>query len=186
MRGRCDIVMIVFFGGISVLQMGCGGGKEDVRMTEPEYDSFVQDCRTELRQKISTSVDKWKLDKFGRFDFDQTKGQLIFSEGPTSQLICEVQIVGTFSTESQTWLWAWGSPWTVENLKNDSLAVREFGAQHGFERLTTRKWTAEEKDGWDMTAIAARVVGTEGAYRLPNDKVMIFMLLKKIQEGTTD
>jgi hypothetical protein len=168
---------------VYLAMLGCGKTKETSKshMTQEEFASFVADCRSELRQKIASSVEKWKLNKFRRFNFDQEKGQLEFLDGQGPDIVSDVQIIGTYSKETQTWLWAWNSDWILDNLKKDSLRVNEFGADHSLERLLDPKWEATEEDGWDMTAVAAHLVPSEGAYRLPNRDVMIFMLLKKIE-----
>jgi hypothetical protein len=177
---------LVFLLGLSVSLSGCGKKEQYPDMTQEEFTSFVEDCRDELRQKIALSVEKWKLNKFGRFIFDQEKGQIEFLDGEGPDLVCEVQIIGTYSKETRTWLWAWKSAWILDKLKDDSLKVNEFGDRHGLERLLDPKWEATEEDGWDMTAVAAHLAPAEGAYRLPNREVMIFMLLKKIEpKGAT-
>jgi hypothetical protein len=173
--------VLLLIAGLPLLLLGCGGKKQHALMSQTEFDAFVQDCRAELQRKIAASVEKWKLNKFARFTFDQEKGQIEFLDGEGPDIVCEVQIIGTYSKETHTWLWAWNSPWTLDKLKDDSLKVNEFGDRHGLERLLNPKWEATEEDGWDMTAVAAHLVPAEGAYRLPNRDVMVFMLLKKIQ-----
>ena len=180
MLSRRDVIVLLI-AGLPLLVLGCGGKKELPAMSQAEFDAFIQDCRVELRQKIAKSVEKWKLDKFTRFNFDQKKGQIEFLNGPGPDIVCDIQIIGTCSKETQTWLWAWDSHWALDEIKVDSRAVRDFGAQNGLERLTTPKWEATEEDGWDMTAIAAHLCPTEGAYRLANREVMAFMLLKNIE-----
>ena len=99
------------------------------------------------------------------------------------EVVCDVQMVGTLSTASNTWLWSWESPWVVQKQKKDALAVYRYGKEHGMERLTTAKWVATEEDGWAMTGIAARICPAVGAYRLQNRDSCIFLLLKDIREG---
>jgi len=180
MFSRRDFTLVLV-AELPLMLLGCGAKKELPAMSQAEFDAFVQDCRAELQQKIARSVDKWKLDKFTRFNLDQEKGQIEFLDGQGPNLVCDIQIIGTYSKESQSWLWAWESHWVLDEIKVDSLAVRDFGAQNGIERLTTPKWEATEEDGWDMTAIAAHLLPAEGAYRLPNREVMVFMLLKNIE-----
>jgi hypothetical protein len=115
------------------------------------------------------------------FNLDQEQGCLTFTDEVGNQLACKVQIVGTYSNESGTWLWAWNSPWVVGELSADSKRAREYGTQHGFDKLTTPKWRADESDGWAMTAITAKLTSAEGAYRLPNRQSLIFMLIKNVQ-----
>ena len=88
-------------------------------MTETEYGLFLDDCRTELKEKIAAIQREWDLPKFSRFDFDQDKGELIFSSGMPLPVVCQVQIIGSFSTTDQTWEWAWNNPYIEDKLKVD-------------------------------------------------------------------
>jgi hypothetical protein len=94
MFGRRDLILLLI-AGLPLLLLGCGGKKEPLAMSQTEFDAFVQDCRAELRQKIATSVEKWKLDKFTRFNFDQERGQIEFLNGQGPDLVCDIQIIGT-------------------------------------------------------------------------------------------
>jgi hypothetical protein len=172
---------LAFLLGVLVCLSGCEKKKQTSAMTQEEFASFVEDCRNELRQKIASSVDKWKLTKFARFNFDQETGQIEFLDGEGPDIVCEVQVIGTYSKATRTWLWAWKNDFILDKLKDDSLIVNEFGDRHGLERLLDPKWEATEEDAWDMTAVAAHLSPAEGAYRLPNRDVMIFMLLKRIE-----
>jgi hypothetical protein len=150
-------------------------------MSGDEFAKFTEDSKSALQAKIKAAVERWHLDKMKGYNLDQTKGTLVFTDESGQKTSCFIQIVGTYSKESQTWLWAWASPWVAEQLKHDSEVVREYGRTNGIERLTAEKWSATEADGWAMTAIAARLAGSESAYRLPNRESYIFMLLKKLE-----
>ena len=45
--------------------------------------------------------------------------------------------------------------------------VRVFGATESLPILTTPSWPDDEYHGWEMTAIAAKIVGAKGGYRAP-------------------
>jgi hypothetical protein len=152
-------------------------------MDKNEYQLFLDICRKELKEKIAAIQHQWSLPRYSRFDFDQDKGQLIFSGDMPSVVLCEVQVIGSFSTKELTWEWAWNNPYIEDKLKTDSLAIREYGNKHGIERLKTADWPATEDDGWDMTAIGAHVCSASGAYRMPSENVMIFMLIEQIMPG---
>ena len=163
---------------------GLTGCSQRAAMSEKQFNAFVEECKQELQPKLETAITKWHFDTFKRYDLDQTTGTLVFTDDTGRKFSCTVQVVGTFSTASQTWLWSWASPWVTDALKRDAEAVREFGRTNGVGRLTTDKWAAKETDGWAMTAVAARVAGAESAYRLPNRDAFIFMLIKRVETVT--
>jgi hypothetical protein len=60
--------------------------------------------------------------------------------------------------------------------------VREFGERRQFEKLSSRKWTADEVDGWEMTSIAAYLLKAKGGYRVKtnNDSLFQYFIFKEI------
>jgi hypothetical protein len=48
--------------------------------------------------------------------------------------------------------------------------VRKFGRDERVTELTQSKLPDHENLGWEMTAIAADVIGAQGAYRCPNER----------------
>jgi hypothetical protein len=59
--------------------------------------------------------------------------------------------------------------------------LRDFGLQHGFEKLSTAKWAADETDGWDMAAVACLLLEGDGVYRAPSDHGFMFMVITNPQ-----
>ena len=55
--------------------------------------------------------------------------------------------------------------------------VREFGEAHDFPKLIVPEWTAEEVDGWEMSAIAADVIKAKGVYRAPVQDGFTFLAI---------
>src|SRR5262245_43673625 len=97
--------------GLAAFGLSLGGCGREQRIPEGHFAKFTADGNSELQGKIKTAVAKWHLDKMKQYDLDQTKGILCFTDDSGQRVSCSVQIVGTFSTESQTWLWSWASPW---------------------------------------------------------------------------
>jgi hypothetical protein len=56
--------------------------------------------------------------------------------------------------------------------------VREYGRAHGIDRLVNAKWSGDEQDGWEMTAIAAYILKADGGYRSPGQQGAVFLILK--------
>lgn len=98
-----------------------------------------------------------------------------------AQVEARITIVGSISTISNTSLWSWANPHFDDLRTPDIERVREYGIQHGIEPLTQVKWIAGEIDGWEMTAVSARLLESEAAYRSPSSKGGLFLLLNGLK-----
>ncbi|MBO9659736.1 MAG: hypothetical protein J7527_13020, partial [Chitinophagaceae bacterium] len=110
-------------------------------------------------------------------------GELTFSKNKIKKLIIDYENVGSVSFKSNTWLWAWDNPHLEEKIKSEITMVKRYGETRNFEKLITPKWTADEYDGWEMTAIGAYLMQAKGAYRVPSSdgSLYSFMLFKEIR-----
>jgi hypothetical protein len=155
------------------------------KMSEEQFEAFLRQCNNYLRTCIDQSEKEFRLSTYERFDWDQWRGELVFSNGGIPMVVAQIQFVGTISTQSNTWLWAWANRSYLEPLRWSSSSVRDFGKENGLTKLTTANWAAEEVDGWEMTAIAARLTEARGAYRSPRENGFTFMIFTDLR-GVTD
>jgi hypothetical protein len=95
--------------------------------------------------------------------------------------MADIQFVGSVSTISDTWLWAWANGSFVERLKTEVRKVRTSGVEKQFLRLASARWSATEVDGWEMTAVTALLSQAQGAYRSPSELGPAFMLLSDVR-----
>lgn len=125
---------------------------------------------------------EFRLDQWPRWDWDQDERQLVFSEGGVPGVVAGIQFVGSFSTETGTWLWAWDNPHLDPGIWQSILEVRKFGETHDIAQLTTAKWPANDVDGWEMTSISAYVLQAKGVYRTPRDAGgFTYMILTSVE-----
>jgi hypothetical protein len=129
----------------------------------------------ELDLKTKGHVEAWDLDNIDRWDLNQDTGELLFSFADGLRAVAPAQIIGTYNSEDQTWLWAWANPSIDEKLRKDALKVREYGQKHRTEQLTKAKWKGTEKDAWAMAALAVKLCGEQGAYRGPAGSTYVFI-----------
>jgi hypothetical protein len=127
--------------------------------------------------QLQTEIHQSTWQQFGdqvRWDLNQDDGDLVL-EFPEVIVRAPAQVIGTFDANTGTWMWAWANPSVGDALMKDSLRVRNYGEEHAIERLVTPKWRADELDCWRMTALAARLCDTNGAYRGPVGSTYIFV-----------
>ena len=93
---------------------------------------------------------------------------------------CPAQIVGSFDTDTSTWLWGWANPSISDPLKRDSLRIRDYGQQQKITRLTSTEWRCTEADAWAMAALACTLCEAQGVYRGPAGTSFVFISFSKV------
>jgi uncharacterized protein DUF6882 len=152
---------------------------------ESSFDHYVHEACEQLQERQDQLAKDYKLGKWERYDWDQEREELIFSQGGVPKVIAKVQFVGSYSKVSNTWLWAWANDTVLPGMKMDVARVRQLGTKMGWERLTNPQWPATERDGWDMTGVALRVLDAKGAYRSPDEHGLTFMVITSIRWATS-
>lgn len=145
--------------------------------------ALLEASRAHLRTLQDALRRDFSLSRHERWDYDQETGQLVFSNGGRPAVVAGFELAGSFSTVSRTWLWAWSNFSLLAPLRQAVLAVREHGETHRFAPLTVPKWPAEESDGWDMAAVAAKLCGARGVYRAPSANGPAFLLITSIRHA---
>jgi hypothetical protein len=145
------------------------------------FEELIEDAQKYLRGRQAELEIEYRLGHWPRFDWDQETQQLVFSENGVARVVADIQFVGSISTESDTWLWAWANDSVDPKLSAALSVVRDFGERSGFEHLTSRKWHAHEVDGWEMVSIAAFLLEARGAYRTPKGTGFTFMVMTDVR-----
>lgn len=146
------------------------------------YQDLLDKSFEYLTKQQEICKDKYKLSTYQNWFYDQGTGELTFSDNGIKKLIIKYEDVGSVSLKSNTWLWSWGNETAEDLVKSQIGLVREFGERRQFEKLSSRKWTADEVDGWEMTSIAAYILNAKGGYRVKtnNDSLFQYFIFKEI------
>lgn len=131
----------------------------------------------EPRQK--KFIEKYQIDKHERWDWYQETGKLVFTHDDIPQVEADIHFSGSFSTKSDTWMWAWANISLDEGIKSESQGIRNLGEELGLKQLATGRWTGTEVDGWEMTTVMAKHIKALGTYRTPNDNGFVYMVVTK-------
>lgn len=165
-----------------------GGGEEEAAPVpeqppldaDAEIDLVFARAEEELDLKTEIAASTWGLGSGASWDADLEAGTIRFVNDKGWQITAPVQVVGSLNTADGTWLWGWDHPSVAEPISQHAQLVREFGAKHGLEALTTRMIEAGEEDGWTFTALACHLAGAQGGYRGPSGTTMIFMTFGEV------
>jgi hypothetical protein len=149
-------------------------------ISAPDFSKLVDSSMEELRLK-TTAAQGWGLGKFARWGLNMDDGVLVFSNPDGYTASGPAQIIGSFDSLDNTWLWGWDNPSVPDALKKDALKVKAYGEQNGITKLTTAKWTATESNAWEMVALATKLCGSQGAYRGPAGTTFVFITFGTVQ-----
>lgn len=110
--------------------------------------------------------ERFKIGKWPRWDRDFETETLTFSADGRVQVVADIVVVGT--VEGSRWEWAWGNPHLPVQSRERMTAVREFGEEKEWEKLTTLFLDSDEYTGWEFSAISAHILNADGVYRCPD------------------
>ena len=66
-----------------------------IPMTEQEFQDHCRQCYWQMRAQMDQVQKEFQLDSFPRFDWDQWRGELVFSSGGTPKVVARIQVIGT-------------------------------------------------------------------------------------------
>lgn len=118
---------------------------------------------------------------YARWDIDPDAGTFTFTDPARPSLRARYSSVGSFSTKTNTWMWSWNHDGMSERLLGETPRLRAFGESRGAQRVAEGYWNADEVDGWEMTSLAAHLLGADAVYRAPIEHVMFFVLLHDLR-----
>ena len=145
-------------------------------MTSEEFTQFSHDACHELMRLNEQCDQQFRILSWPRYDYDLKTGTLIFSKDNIPGVITNIQVVGTTSTSEGTWLWSWANISLPKNSTEQMDAVRAYGEGENLAALKNSYAEDDEYLGWEMTAIAAKILGAKGGYRCPSNDGFIYFI----------
>jgi hypothetical protein len=133
---------------------------------QKEYESFRHTCVRESITQNDVLTEKYRMGHWPRWDYSMENATLIFSDQGKPKVVCDIEVVG--STTLQSWEWSWGNANFPDSCRSRMAALREFGEQKEWERLTTLFLESDEYVGWECASVASHILGGLGVYRCPN------------------
>ncbi|GAA5218506.1 DUF6882 domain-containing protein [Corallincola platygyrae] len=166
------------------IKMVCSGCYQEIRERNWSQDNEALTdlivSSFEYLQEVQESFMKtYGIGNYERWDWYQETGKLVFSQDGEPVVECDVDFVGTVSTRSDTWMWAWANDSLTDVIKTRSKSVRELGEESNYLKLACALWPADEVDGWEMAGIMAKLTNAIGAYRTPGENGFSYMVVSK-------
>ncbi|UUY10437.1 hypothetical protein LRS11_10570 [Pseudomonas sp. J452] len=157
----------------------CQSRERNWHEDEEVLHALIAESFDYLQAQQDSFMATYRIGEHKRWDWYQETGQLIFSNDGKPAVECAVDFVGTFSSHSDTWMWAWANESFLELVKARSRVVRELGESLDFLKLACATWSADPVDGWEMTAVMAHQLGAIGSYRAPSERGFLYMVVRE-------
>ncbi|WP_256796280.1 DUF6882 domain-containing protein [Terrabacter sp. Ter38] len=109
----------------------------------------------------------WGIEDADTFSFDQDKERLTFTF-PDRVVDTPFQFLGSYNSNSGTWMWAWAIDSIEPRLKIDSLALREVGELRNSPLLTERIVEVSREDADCLALLAVRRSRFDAIYKAPD------------------
>lgn len=150
-------------------------------MEKKQLQQLIRDSLNYIEKQNSYCQKFYRLGEFSRMDYEQESGKMTFSnEGVIPRVVADFQIIGSLSSGSGTWLWAWDNPYLLENTVNAAVEIRKFGRDNGIPDLTRPKWKAGEQQALEMTALSAYLLKAKGTYEFQSDDILVYTVFTEI------
>lgn len=108
----------------------------------------------------------WGLGSADRWNLDQTTGIITWTF-PDKTASAPAQILGSFSSASGSWLWAWANESILPAMSRDAGVFRDWAEGQGHSHLAQPKIDIDEKAASTLVALAVRVTNATGYYKSP-------------------
>src|ERR1700748_438677 len=155
-------------------------------MEDEEFDEFVEQSVEELDQKQAMLMDQFDLGSWSDFWFDATQSRLQFKDDAGRvQVEADIMIIGSFSTNSNTWQWAWANKSLPDPIRKQSRALQQLEKVTGVEVFKSPTVDGDESMVWELTAMSVRHLSALGCYSMPNGPLTIVLAIIKIWRTET-
>jgi ribosomal protein S27E len=144
-----------------------GTANHPAQLPDLDFPTLVEMSMHELELKTAAHDGAWRLSE-ASWDLDQEAGTIVFTTPQGIVATCSVQIVGTFNSTNNSWLWGWDHPSVLPPLQKHARWCRDYGVQHNLDILTYQDIELDDEDGaWQLAAFACKLANAQGVYRGP-------------------
>jgi uncharacterized protein DUF6882 len=155
-------------------------------MEPGQFSKFRHKAVHELMDLNELCEKEYRISSWPKWEYDLDRGTLAFTQDDVPKVLASIQVVGTTSISSGTWLWGWANESLTLKVTTQLAKVRAFGKAENISELTNAELPDDEYLGWEMTAVAAKLLGAKGAYRCPGKNGFVYVVYSSIRFATSD
>ncbi len=157
-------------------------------MTENEFDLYLSEAMEELERKQENLKSEYGFGDYSRWWFEQSTSKLqFFDDNDVLCLETDIIDIGSYSSKSSTWLWAWANVSVLPTLRQESEKLKELSKITGYQLFEDyHTFHVDENMAWELAALSVKQLNAKGCYRAPsstgeNYSFLAIINLRRIQ-----
>lgn len=150
-------------------------------MTDDQFDEFLDNCYQELEDKQALLLENYNLGSYEKYWFDQVTGVLQFKNAERVECEFIVIPIGSWSSKSNSWMWAWANNSITEEFKAQSIKLKGLANYTGVDFFENGAFEADESMAHELTAMAVHYLDAMGMYIIPSSNLKTFLALVKLK-----
>jgi len=147
-----------------------------VQMASDHFEKFKGDCLAQFKPVQAEFMNLYNLSSYEKWYFDPDNGIFQFESNDGRNLYFKYSCVGSFSEKSRTWKWSWATEHMRDGEREGLAKVKIYGEENELEPLSSGLVNGDEHTGWEMTAIAAKILNALGVYRFQEDDLTFYLI----------
>ncbi|MBY3619530.1 hypothetical protein HGO21_08225 [Acinetobacter sp. CUI P1] len=146
-------------------------------MTDKQFDEYLNFCYENLEIKQKVLIQDYKIGEFHEYWYDQESSKLQFKSDGNVMLEFSVVFIGSWSNNSNTWMWAWANNSMTNGVKKTSSILKELTSITGSDIFTKECFECDEIRAHELTAMSVEHLQAKGMYISPSDNSKLFLAL---------
>jgi hypothetical protein len=150
-------------------------------MNKDQFNLLISEARKSTKEKIEKLQTEFGIGSYERYKIDLQSSEIRFFDGEgTEKVLANLQFAGSWSPNSESWLWAWDNESVPPIAWEKMMKVQEFGKKNHLETVESSFEPCDEGEAWSMASIAAQILDAQCVYRVAGSKNIAFFLLFSI------
>jgi hypothetical protein len=159
-------------------------GRKSPLMTDQEFDRLLSDVVEQLKRKQDALTADHGLGSHAKWWLDQETGSLQFmSADGTPQLVAQVINIGSYSSQSSSWKWAWANQSLPDTIREKSIRLKQLEDVTGISLFANDEAIGmDEAMAWELAAFSVWHLGAMGCYRAPSSNgLQVFLAITSVE-----
>jgi hypothetical protein len=142
---------------------------------------FIDGAYEGLQLQTDAHRQTSKLGEEDNWDVDLNEGTLTFTFADGKIIKTAIQVIGTYNTNDNSFMWGWDHPSVPENLAQHALLAKKWGTNVNEPDYATLQISCSEDEVWKMSAVVNRLAEANGVYRGDSNGTFVFMTMDTLK-----
>jgi hypothetical protein len=148
-------------------------------LTLPERN-LIASSINKMNKDVETCSEEFSIGSYETYEWLEDECIMVFSDNGKAKLIAKATYVGSIVCREWRWSWAEEEKDINKNCKELMLGFKSFVQQYDFPYLKIDTFSADERIGWVMSAIASFYAKSKLIYKIDRCEATEFYLFSNI------